>query len=79
MTESFDQITTILCRIGKLDGIGPDEDFYNAGFSSINALELLLELETQSGVSIPDDAFISARTVRGLAGMIARLNQEQPA
>jgi acyl carrier protein len=70
MAEQVEQITAILCRVGKLDGIGPDEDFYNGGFSSIKALELLLELETVFGVSIPDDQFIQARTARGLAAVI---------
>jgi len=77
MAERAERITAILCRVGKLQNIGPDEDFYSAGFSSISALELLLELETEFGVSIPDDQFVPARTVRALDAVISGLNQEQ--
>src|SRR5262245_13087969 len=63
-------ITDTVCRIGKISDIGPDEDFYDAGFSSINALELLLELESAYEVSIPDDRFIEVRTIRLLQELI---------
>ena len=64
MIYYFEHIVDIVCKVGKISGIGPDEDFYEAGFSSISALELLLELETAYVVSIPDDWFIAARSIR---------------
>ena len=59
--------------VGKISRVNPDDDFYDAGFSSINALELLLELESACEVSIPDDEFIAARSPRALSTIIDRL------
>lgn len=75
MTE-LEPITAIVCRIGKIAAVPADDDFYDAGFSSINALELLLELESTYDISIPDDDFIQARTITALRDMIDRLKQE---
>ena len=75
--DQMGRIELMVCEIGKISGVGPDEDFYAAGFSSIKALELLLELETACDVSIPDDRFVAARTVRALRDMIAELRREQ--
>jgi len=77
MTHNLERIGEIVCRIGALPGIAPDEDFYEAGFSSVRALELLFELETAYNVSIPDDDFIGTRCIRGLQEMICRLTEEQ--
>jgi acyl carrier protein len=79
MSEVLQKITAIVCEVGKISGIQLDDDFYEAGFSSINALELLMELESALEVSIPDDEFISARSPRALHAVIERLRQEQPA
>lgn len=76
MTTELEPLTAIVCRIGKIAAVAADDDFYDAGFSSINALELLLELETNYDISIPDDDFIQARTITALRDMIDRLKQE---
>lgn len=73
MDQDLETITAKLREVGKIGAVGPDDDFYAAGFSSINALELLLGLEDQFGVSIPDDKFVEARTPRALHTMIASL------
>jgi acyl carrier protein len=82
MTEQLDQglidrITDILCTVGSVEGLDPEKNFYDAGVSSVSALGLLIELETEFGVSIPDDEFVTARTPRALAFMINRLKQAQ--
>jgi acyl carrier protein len=79
MSDDLQRIAAIVCEVGKISGIGPDDDIYDAGFSSISALELLMELESALGVSIPDDEFINARTPRALSSVVERLKQEQPA
>ncbi len=79
MSEDLDRITTLVCRIGTISRVAPDADFYDAGFSSINALTLLLELEEAFGVSIPDEDFIQARSVRSLGDLVERLKREQVA
>jgi acyl carrier protein len=79
MSEHIETITTMLRTIGGIEPIASDADFYDAGFSSVGALQLLLELETTYGVSIPDDDFIAARTPRALGEMVQRLRQGQAA
>lgn len=75
MSVGLGRITAIVCAVGKISEVGVDDDFYDAGFSSINSLELLLQLEEESGVSIPDDQFIAARSPRALHEMIERIER----
>jgi acyl carrier protein len=72
----LDQIQAIVCRVGKLADIEPDEDFYHAGLNSLGALTLLLELEAEFGLSIPEDQFVAARTVRELHALVARRKEK---
>jgi acyl carrier protein len=76
MTLITSQVSRIVCETGKLSRIDPNQDFYNAGVTSVVALSLLMELESAFSVSIPDDKFIAARTVNALASVIAELSQE---
>jgi acyl carrier protein len=73
------ELQDVICRVGNLERIDPEELLGEAGFSSMNALELLLELESAYQVSIPDDRFISARTPRDLFDLMTELRQEQMA
>lgn len=73
MDPTIDQITEILCRIGKLSHVEPDQDYYAAGLASMDALQLLVELEGVFGVSISDDAFVLARTPRALQTLLSSL------
>lgn len=70
------QVTETIARMGNLNGLEPDQDFYDAGVTSIMALPILLDLEDAFQVSIPDDRFIAARTPRALAELIASLQGE---
>ncbi len=76
-SDLLEEVRSIVCRLGNLPAVAADADFYAAGFSSINALTLLIELETVCAVSIPDERFIAARTFRELATMVEFLKQEQ--
>jgi acyl carrier protein len=78
MSNGVQRIAAIVCDVGQISGINPDDDIYDAGFSSINALQLLIELESACEVSIPDDQFINARSSRAIYAVIERLKQEQP-
>jgi acyl carrier protein len=76
MTEPNEQLSSIvgiICKIGAVSGIDPDQDFYDAGFVSVNALPLLIELEDRFSVVIPDDRFINARTPRALSELVSSL------
>jgi acyl carrier protein len=70
------EIQDVVCRVGKLGEIGADDVLGEAGFSSMNALELLMEMETVFDITIPDDRFIEARTPRELFDLVADLKKE---
>ena len=73
--NDLEKIIQLVQTTGKVENISASEDFYDAGFSSINALQLLLELEAAFDVTIPDDEFVTARTCTALQGLVARLAQ----
>lgn len=74
--DVLDRITSIVETAGKINNLGSADDFYEAGFSSLNALQLLLDLEDVFGVTIPDDEFVAARTCASLQTLILRLAQK---
>jgi acyl carrier protein len=76
--EQLDEVVSLVRRLGNMGAVTPDEDFYEAGFNSLRAVELLMELEITYDVQIPDDDFIGARTPRALCEVIARLTQRPP-
>lgn len=61
-----EQLTEIICRVGEIKTLAPDEDYREVGVASVNQLLILMEIEETLGISIPDDLFIRARTVRDL-------------
>lgn len=71
--EQLALIVSTVSRIGEIIGIEPDQDFYDAGFISVNALPLLMELEDLFGVAIPDDRYINARSARALNELVTSL------
>ena len=73
--NDLEKIIQLVQTTGKVEKISASEDFYDAGFSSINALQLLLELEAAFDVTIPDDDFVAARTCTALEGLVSRLAQ----
>ena len=76
MNQTIELVIRTLCCVGSLPSLLPEQDFYAAGFSSVRALDLLLELEAVFGVVIPDDAFVEARSPAALASMIESLKKE---
>ncbi len=75
-------MTRVIRLISDIGGIGlvaPDAGFYDAGFSSVRALELLLALEKEFGVTIPDKDFIAARTPREIKALLDRVQQRRAA
>jgi acyl carrier protein len=73
VSDRVAMIGVIVARIGKIAPVAPDADIFDAGFQSIDALELLLELEGTFGISIPDDDYVACRTVRQLSALVDRL------
>ena len=78
MSETTEaRIAAIVQRVSKHKSGGPvpvDADvFRELGVESTAALDLLLSIEDEFGVSVPDDAFSSARTVRAMTELIDSL------
>jgi acyl carrier protein len=76
--ESLTRVIAIVCETGQIAGVTADQDFYDAGFTSLRSLQLLLQLEDEWDVSIPDEDFIVARSARSLCELIARLKDGVP-
>ena len=67
------RVSTIVCRLAKLPSLAPEQDYFDAGLASVQALELLLEVEEAFGVSLSDDQFADVRTVRQLTQLVESL------
>lgn len=71
MAIEMEKVIEVIVTVGSLPAaIKPDDDIYDAGFSSIRALQLLTELEDRFNVTLPDDKFSFARTPRALSDLI---------
>jgi acyl carrier protein len=66
------RIRAVLRRVAKIeDGYSAEADLYrDLGVKSIAAIDLLLSLEEEFGVTIADEAFARARSVSALAGLV---------
>ena len=71
--QIIEAVTATIHEICGVNGIGPDQDFYDAGVASVQALPLLMELESRFDVAIPDDVFVAVRTPRQLSTAIRDL------
>lgn len=72
--DALASIQDLIARIAKIPRPEPDMDMYTAGLASVDALELLVELEDTFGVTIPDDRFVAARTATTLAALVGDLS-----
>ncbi|HTM14385.1 MAG TPA: acyl carrier protein [Bryobacteraceae bacterium] len=80
MSDHLDSLDAVLNAIRDVTGVNleqPDQDFYDAGVTSVQALPLLLELEERFQVSIPDDQFVAARSARRLSEMIQDISKRE--
>jgi len=75
----MERVIQLISQIGGIGSVTPDAGIYEAGFSSVRVLELLLALEDEFGVSIPDQDFMAARTPREIFGLVERLQEPKPA
>ena len=70
-----ERVREILQRIGKLapEFSGTADIFRELGVKSAAALDLLLSLEEEFGITIADDAFGEARTMALLVALVNEL------
>lgn len=71
MDRHLARIIQLVERVGKLDALNADDDFYAAGVDSMDAMSLVMDLENEFGVAVPDEQFVAARTPRALAALVA--------
>jgi len=66
------RIRDVLRRVAKIEGgYSAEADLYrDLGVKSIAAIDLLLSLEEEFGVTIADEAFARARCVSALVGLV---------
>ncbi|WP_280201439.1 non-ribosomal peptide synthetase [Nocardia cyriacigeorgica] len=60
----------LLAEYAGLPSIGPDDDFYAMGGTSIGAMRVVMGLSRRWGVELPMSAFVAAPTAAGLAELI---------
>ena len=73
MDADLNKIVDIVKNVGELDELGPEQDFYKAGINSVKTMDVMLDLENEFGVTIPDDQFVQIRTAAGLLELVRRL------
>ena len=75
----MERVIQLISEVGGIGTPAPDTEIYRAGFSSVRVLELLLALENEFHVTIPDKDFMAARTAKEIVALIDRLHERQPA
>jgi acyl carrier protein len=71
------RVIQLISELGGIGTVAPDTQIYQAGFSSVRVLELLLALEDEFHVTIPDKQFMTARTPEAIFELMQRLQQGQ--
>ncbi len=68
--------------VSEVTGLNPDipgdDNLYlDLGVASVHALQILAELEDRFGISVPDEDFVEATSIRQLASVIRTLVPEE--
>ena len=73
LSANLASVIATIQEVGKLPALDPQQDFYDAGMSSVASLTLLIELESRFSVSLPDERFMECRTAEQVAELITEL------
>lgn len=74
----FEKVRDMLAKQLNLpaDQIKPESDVVkDLGADSLDVVELLISLEDDYGVSIPEDDIVNVKTVQDIVEMIEKLNK----
>ncbi len=74
----FEKVRDMLARQLNLspDKITAESDVVkDLGADSLDVVELLISLEDDCGISIPEDDIVNVKTVQDIVDMIEKLNQ----
>jgi amino acid adenylation domain-containing protein/thioester reductase-like protein len=67
-------LAAIWCDILKLTAVEPDDDFFNLGGDSLQALTLIVEIQHRFAVRLSLDSIYEARTLCALANLVKHRN-----
>ncbi len=73
MSDTTDKLIRLAAKKFKVDatGLKPEQDFFDAlGIDSVQALELLSELEMEFDIEVPDYELQGVKTFTALADVI---------
>lgn len=56
--------------------IGPSDDFFEAGLDSLDHATILLLIQEEYGLTIPDDAIDDCRSIEGILAYESKVEQE---
>ena len=78
MNAMFEKVRAMLAKQLNLqpDKITPESDVVkDLGADSLDVVELLISLEDDYGISIPEDDIVNVKTVQDIVDMIERLEK----
>lgn len=73
--EMIEEVRQVVCGI---TGLAPDFDtqanlYADLGVPSVQAMQLLTELEERFGIALPDEDFIEAVSLQDLSSLVGRI------
>ena len=71
-SEVLGKLKEIWQRLLKVETLSPDDDFFERGGDSLLATEMLVELESLTGQTIPSSILFEATTIRQLAQKLSK-------
>ncbi|MCE5308233.1 MAG: acyl carrier protein [Acidobacteriales bacterium] len=74
-SEYLSAVLEVIREVGGVKDLDPEQDFYDAGVTSVQALPLLMELEARFEVTIPDERFILARRPLDICALITEVKE----
>ena len=79
-SECVERVIDVIARSQKLprEQVTIDSEFAALDIDSVDAIEILFELESEFNIVIPDEQIHSVRTVRQVVGAVELLLEAKP-
>jgi len=68
-------IITKLKKSGAKGDLSPTSKFKNMGIDSLDLMDMIVQLEDQLNISVPDDDLLNLETIDDLVKLIAELKK----
>jgi len=74
-SQLADKVLSVIASVKRIprENVTIDSTFEQLGLDSLDAMNILFELETEFDISIPDNEARSIRTVQGIVDGVERL------